>query len=225
MPLPDTFYCAQQINIPPELPDILKSFTKAAIRTQPKDLLQWCSAYFHALAKGECLPVKERLELNVATQKTDTGLTPGLLKILHKQLSPKETCSKEELQLKWKAICLPVEQLEALLSLGNFDSKINWMEFFALGCSALGGSLVSSMKHACEILTTDEEGGPSRIPFNTFSHLYTYLAHLDADEPEDYTEKFLQNLMPTVNKQNGMVQVSNFYPRRKITATKMPMED
>lgn len=42
--------------------------------------------YFSALSKGECLPVKERLEMNVATQKTDTGLTPGLLKILHKQV-------------------------------------------------------------------------------------------------------------------------------------------
>lgn len=44
------------------------------------------SRYFSALSKGECLPVKDRLEMNVATQKTDTGLTPGLLKILHKQV-------------------------------------------------------------------------------------------------------------------------------------------
>lgn len=44
MPLPDTMYCAQQINIPPQLPDILKNFTKAAIRTQPKDLLLWSAA-------------------------------------------------------------------------------------------------------------------------------------------------------------------------------------
>ncbi|XP_014837161.1 PREDICTED: ropporin-1-like protein [Poecilia mexicana] len=225
MPLPDTFYCAQQINIPPELPDILKSFTKAAIRTQPKDLLQWCSAYFHALAKGECLPVKERLEMNVATQKTDTGLTPGLLKILHKQLSPKETCSKEDVQQKWKALCLPMEQLEALLSLGSFGSEINWMEFFALGCSALGGSLISSMKHACEILTTDEEGGPSRIPFDTFSHLYTYLAEIDGEEPEDQTENFLHLLQQQVDKQNGMIQVSNFYPRRKVVLKQMAVED
>lgn len=41
MPLPDTLFCAQQIRIPPELPDILKQFTKAAIRTQPADVLQW----------------------------------------------------------------------------------------------------------------------------------------------------------------------------------------
>lgn len=37
-------YCAEQIQIPPELPDILKEFTKAAIRTQPTDLLQWSAA-------------------------------------------------------------------------------------------------------------------------------------------------------------------------------------
>jgi len=37
-------YCAEQIKIPPELPDILKEFTKAAIRTQPADLLQWSAA-------------------------------------------------------------------------------------------------------------------------------------------------------------------------------------
>nr|ACQ58861.1 Ropporin-1-like protein [Anoplopoma fimbria] len=85
MPLPDTMFCAQQINIPPQLPDLLKSFTKAAIRTQPKDLLQWSSAYFSALSNGECLPVKDRLEMNT-THKTDTGLTPGLLKTLHKQV-------------------------------------------------------------------------------------------------------------------------------------------
>lgn len=44
MPLPETMFCAEQIKIPPELPDILKQFTKAAIRTQPRDLLQWSAA-------------------------------------------------------------------------------------------------------------------------------------------------------------------------------------
>ena len=41
MPLEDTIYCAQQINIPAELPELLKQYTKAAIRTQPKDIIQW----------------------------------------------------------------------------------------------------------------------------------------------------------------------------------------
>lgn len=38
------------------------------------------------MAKGETPPVKERLEMPTATQKTDTGLTPGLLRVLNKQV-------------------------------------------------------------------------------------------------------------------------------------------
>ena len=87
MPHPDEpYYCSEQIPIPPELPDILKQFTKAAIRTQPNDLLNWSAKYFRCLANGEIPPVKERLELNVATQKTDSGLTIGIIKTLHKQV-------------------------------------------------------------------------------------------------------------------------------------------
>ena len=37
----EPIYTAEQIKIPPDLPDILKDFTKAAIRTQPSDLLEW----------------------------------------------------------------------------------------------------------------------------------------------------------------------------------------
>jgi hypothetical protein len=43
----EPYYCSEQIEIPPELPDILKQFTKAAIRTQPIDLLEWSSKYFN----------------------------------------------------------------------------------------------------------------------------------------------------------------------------------
>lgn len=39
------------------------------------------------MSKGETPPVTERLEMPVATQKTDSGLTPGLLRVLNKQVS------------------------------------------------------------------------------------------------------------------------------------------
>lgn len=38
--------CNQTIVIPPTLPDILKAYAKAAMRTQPPDLLRWSGAYF-----------------------------------------------------------------------------------------------------------------------------------------------------------------------------------
>jgi len=51
-------YCAQQINVPLTFPHILKLYAKAAIRTQPHDLLRWTAAYFRALANGEVPPAK-----------------------------------------------------------------------------------------------------------------------------------------------------------------------
>ncbi|NXW58549.1 ROP1L protein, partial [Eurystomus gularis] len=194
MPLPETTYCAQQIKIPPELPDILKQFTKAAIRTQPHDVLQWAAAYFSALSKGEPLPVKERIEMPLATEETNAGLTLGLLKTLHKQLSPKGTVSVAELKEKWKDLCLPEEQLKAILQLDNFGEEVEWMKVLALGCSVLGRSLLSSMKHACEILTRDPEGGAARVPFETFSFLYSYLAGIDGEIPEEKTDAFLRGI-------------------------------
>ena len=60
----EPYYCSQQIEIPPELPDILKQFTKAAIRTQPKDVLAWSAAYFRcvylvcpSVCQHDCLTV------------------------------------------------------------------------------------------------------------------------------------------------------------------------
>ncbi|KAJ8789134.1 hypothetical protein J1605_022235 [Eschrichtius robustus] len=140
MPLPDTMFCAQQIHIPPELPDILKQFTKAAIRTQPADVLQWSAGYFSALSRGDPLPVKDRIEMPMATQKTDTGLTQGLLKVLHKQCSHKEYVELADLEQKWKNLCLPVEKFRALLQLDPCENKIEGIKFLALGCSMLGGS-------------------------------------------------------------------------------------
>ena len=78
-------YCSDQIKIPPELPEIMKQFTKAAIRTQPADLLAWSSAYFEALSKGEEPPVKDRLEIPLPPFDKG-GMSKGLLKVLHKQL-------------------------------------------------------------------------------------------------------------------------------------------
>jgi hypothetical protein len=44
--MPDEpYYTSEQIHIPPEFPDVLLQFSKAAIRTQPTDVLAWSAAY------------------------------------------------------------------------------------------------------------------------------------------------------------------------------------
>lgn len=52
-------------------------------------------------------------------------------------------------------------------------------------------SLLTSLKQACEILTRDPEGGAARIPFETFSFLYLYLADIDGEISKTETTAFL----------------------------------
>lgn len=211
MPHPDEpYYCSQQINIPPELPDILKQFTKAAIRTQPKDVLAWSAAYFRAMANGEMPPVKDRLETPVATQKTDTGLTPGILRVLNKQLGPRKVVSLQVVEEKWKDLALPKEQFDELVRIGSFAGEVEWLKFFALTCSTLGENITDAMKTVCEILTADPDGGPARIPFQLFQDLYRYLAQIDGEITQEHINEVINHLTYEVEKQDGMVQPRNF---------------
>lgn len=79
---PSFFGRDDMIAVPARLPMILKQFCKAAIRTQPYDLLKWSSSYFRALADGEEPPVKSRLEYPTPTVSV---LTVGFLRVLLRQ--------------------------------------------------------------------------------------------------------------------------------------------
>ncbi|NXY02141.1 ROP1L protein, partial [Pteruthius melanotis] len=71
-------------------------------------------------------------------------------------------------------------------------------------------SLLSSMKQACEILTRDPEGGAARIPFETFSFLYSYLASIDGEISETEMNAFLQEIQEQADKHSGMVLIRHF---------------
>jgi len=49
----------KKVDVPAELPPLLKNYTKAAIRTQPEDLLKWTVEYFTCLDNGTPLPYKK----------------------------------------------------------------------------------------------------------------------------------------------------------------------
>jgi len=50
------------------------------------------------------------------------------------------------------------------------------------------------MKTVCEILTTDLEGGPARIPFSQFKELYTYLAEIDGEIAKEHVDTVIEHL-------------------------------
>nr|CAD7204665.1 unnamed protein product [Timema douglasi] len=204
--LVEQMYCSQQIVIPPAFPAILKEYCKAAIRTQPYDLLDWSVTYFRALADGDRPPVKERLEYPPFLHSS--GLTPGYIKVLLNSFLDHETIPKEDLKKAWIGMCLNADALDEMLQIGGFgaEEKIDLLKFVAVASGHLTNSLSETMTLLCEILTDDPEGGPAKIPVELFCKLYSFLAGLDGritapEIPEASTEvpDDLTNLTPERN--------------------------
>jgi len=71
----NSMYCAEQINIPPELGAVLKQLTKAVLRDKPKELYKY-SANFFAELKGQQLPFDTQGQL-VSREARSTGSAGG----------------------------------------------------------------------------------------------------------------------------------------------------
>ncbi|XP_029636654.1 ropporin-1-like protein [Octopus sinensis] len=206
----EPYYCSEQIKIPLDLPDIMKEFTKAAIRTQPKDILGWSTSYFVALYNGEEPPVKERYEIPMATQKTDSGLTIGILKIFHKQLSSFVDVTRQIIEEKWEALSLPKELLDEILHVGNLNGMFSWREFLVIAVVTISIDIQSALKNICDIITDDPEGGPSRILYNDFEFFFNRFIQLDGGIPAENAKELIAYFKMTANKNNGFVQPSFF---------------
>ncbi|KAF0294336.1 Ropporin-1-like protein [Amphibalanus amphitrite] len=192
-PLPEPMYCSQQIKVPPAFPDILKQYTKAAIRTQPRDLVRWSAAYFLALANGERPPMKQRLEFP-PPPATMNGLTQGYLRALHSQ-----------------SLCLLRQALDDLLLAGGFDEEqIDWLQFLALAAGTLEKDLTGTMRMVCEIITAEPAGGSAAIPYNTFERIYKYLATADGSVPDSRVNNVLEYLRTESDKTSRMVMPRQF---------------
>ncbi|XP_012263768.2 ropporin-1-like protein [Athalia rosae] len=193
MPLPEQMYCTQQINVPPMLPSILKQFCKAAIRTQPYDLLKWSSTYFRALADGEELPIKLRLEY--PPPSTESGLTIGFLKVLLRQFGDyNKYLSIDTILRRWDGLCLDRNDLDLIIQMGEFCNKCQVKKFLSIGVALLTNSLHETMVMVCELFTHEPEGGSAMIPLKLFLEIYEYLAGLQCDGTEgDTMDVYLSN--------------------------------
>ncbi|CAK9831534.1 Ropporin-1-like protein [Anthophora retusa] len=173
----------QEIAVPPNLPLILKEFCKAAIRTQPYDLLKWSSSYFRALAEGEEPPTKLRLEY--PPPSTASGLTLGFLRILLRQFGDyNKSLPVETILRRWDCLCLDRRDLNLILMIGKFRRKCQVKKFLAIAVGLLGSSLFETMILICELFTHEPEGGSAMVPVTFFMEIYGYLAGLRCDGSE-----------------------------------------
>ncbi|CAG0879114.1 unnamed protein product [Cyprideis torosa] len=196
--------------IPPELPQLLKDYTKAALRTQPTDVLAWSAAYFTALAKEEPPPVKRRLELP-SEPKSKEGITPGLLRVINSQLDGTETVTRNELKSLWHGVCLSCKDLEYILQEGGLTSeRIDWIAFLTC-CVALtlSDNILDTLDILCEVLTEVREVDPPGISYEMFREIMDHLAGI-YDLHHEVLEDVVEFVQAKAEKQNGLVLPRNF---------------
>ncbi|XP_071632068.1 ropporin-1-like protein [Temnothorax longispinosus] len=180
----------REIAVPARLPMILKQFCKAAIRTQPYDLLKWSGSYFRALADGEEPPVKPRLEY--PSSSTASGLTVGFLRVLLRQFGNyNKTLPVETISRRWDCLCLDRRDLDTILAIGRFRRTCQVKKFLAIAVGLLGASLTETMIMVCQLFSHEPDGGSAMIPLTLFMEIYEYLAGLacDGNDEKDTLEQ------------------------------------
>ncbi|XP_046837018.1 ropporin-1-like protein [Vespa crabro] len=131
-------YCPEQIHIPVTFPYILKLYAKAAIRTQPYDLLKWTAAYFRAITKKEVPPVKKRLEYPPLIHSS--GITPGYLRTLLNRFGHVNKVPLRAILEHWQGIDLTETSLYQICLVGGFlkgDWNCDFYRFLAIACGLL----------------------------------------------------------------------------------------
>nr|XP_046187814.1 ropporin-1-like isoform X1 [Oncorhynchus gorbuscha] len=204
-------HTGMSVHIPQELPDFLLQFTKDAIRAQPEDIIEYSTAYFTAMVKGQPFSVKPNPE-------TKLELTNEILGILHSQLSERETVRKLEIGLIWKSLNMPENTLNHILSMGKFGEEIEWNKFLASCCSYLGKNVKDALTQACYIMNCDSNCKPpdACVSFETFRFLYTYLAVGSENISQSQIDRVLSYLQKRAISNNGVVKVSDFINNRKL---------
>jgi len=168
-----------------ELPQILKQYTKALIKTQPPNYIAWSAAYFASLAEGRPLPIKPRLEA-----ADGQNLTIGLLEVIIDQLGQNHgSVSLAKIEARWCELGLQEIDLADTLIRGKLIDElkdiqedpamvIDLHQFIACCSMQIAGrnDMVGCMDIVCQLLAQDPSDRYHGTRFDIFSGLYKFLA-------------------------------------------------
>ncbi|KAJ3095180.1 Ropporin-1-like protein [Phlyctochytrium planicorne] len=161
----EPLYCAEQIRIPADLPDILKNYTKHIIKTQPSDILGSSAEYFGRLAK----------------QRTQAGkkVTNMQLEGFYQKFANLErpTVHKKEIEEACVHLSITISQFNDIINLGGWQGeKIPWVKFWGLLVASSAGTLIATIE-TTGILLNDN----GSIPTQPVLEVLNLLSERDSD--------------------------------------------
>eukprot|EP00127_Corallochytrium_limacisporum_P003051 Clim_evm7s145 gene=Clim_evmTU7s145 len=185
----EPIYSAEQINIPPELPGLLKAYMKAVIKAQPEDLVGFSADYFTGLNDRE--QSNPAAKVTSITVEPTTVNTESLRVELEKVAAGSASIAIEDIRSAAEKSGMTPDDVNEIISLGNLGDSAEWLHFLALCCTMKGSGLRSSLD---ELITAFPN---SELGLEQFESAYRFLAKMDGDVPEDKIDVALQALKGT----------------------------
>ncbi|KAA6402437.1 MAG: putative uridylate kinase [Streblomastix strix] len=193
----ERIFCAEQIQVPLELPEILKAFTKECIRAQPENLVEFAANYFAQMAENVAgegnLAIEQFTSLR---RKACISLNYPFFLIFEEidntniYSLPRQTVTETAM-----AVGFGDPTIEGIFNLGKFDDPIDWREFLVLAISLAAENLLAAFEFIFMTFATQED--PS-LDTQQFLQYASYLTTRDPSKPPDFIEQ-MRNALQTEN--------------------------
>eukprot|EP00053_Salpingoeca_punica_P002024 m.35862 g.35862 ORF g.35862 m.35862 type:complete len:207 (-) comp11343_c0_seq1:173-793(-) len=170
----DVLYCAEQINIPASLPDILKQFSKAAIRAQPTEIYTWAADYFQGLVEGKPQEFNGPLPL----QSTKRDLSTAVLKQFFNEMSKagNDKVAVEDLSHWCTTQSIDANVVADILRLvPQTGGMVKWQHFLVMGCASVTPGLIDAVSTLSRVASSNGVSTPTSV----VAEGYTLLCKLE----------------------------------------------
>lgn len=173
-------YCAEQIQVPPDLPAILKAYCKAIIKENPKDVISFSANYF-----------KTQLE-NPPTSAQGYRVTLSEFHDLQEQLMEIKKTNLELKRVDYQVACEKLgfcpDVLANILRLGfPGQDVIDIYKFMGIGATLLSQNYETTVTNLFKIF--EDANCQSKLPTASLIDFVMFLSEKDPSIPKDYIQK------------------------------------
>ncbi|KAK2951904.1 hypothetical protein BLNAU_13140 [Blattamonas nauphoetae] len=174
----ERMYCAEQINVPLELPEILKAFIKQVVLENPQNLVEFGARYFTELANETMdfeFPLEQFRDLRLAFEDIDTD---------SQFILSKETIGEVVINAGFSDL-----NFEGIWQHANFGDSLNWKEFIVFLTSLQSLPVPDALNYIFEIFSSEED---SSLTLADLSQLADFLFIRQENLPENFASDFKQ---------------------------------
>ncbi|KAI9006064.1 hypothetical protein BC832DRAFT_556040 [Gaertneriomyces semiglobifer] len=178
----EPLYTAEQIRIPPELPDILRNFTKYIIRTQPANIFEASAEYFGRLSKQ-----------GTAGETGTSRVVQSQLEAFYNKFSSRADAvvSRKDIDDECSAMLISPATVADIVRLGGWDGeKIPWMKFWSLLVASSAGTLTATIETVLNVI-----GDSGRVRLAPVIEVMQYLAEQDQTIDKQQVQEVMRGVM------------------------------